>query len=96
MKNQVFKLDLRFEPITAEYLDYDEVMERFEAMTDWLANLYVNTLNVIHYMHDKYSYEALQMALHDRDVFRTMACGIAGFQLLLTHYLLSNMLKLKL
>ena len=65
-------------PITSEYLEYDEVMNRFEQMTDWLANLYVNTLNVIHYMHDKYSYESLQMALHDRDVFRTMACGIAG------------------
>ena len=68
----------KMEPITSEYLDYDEVMEKFEVMTDWLANLYVNTLNVIHYMHDKYSYESLQMALHDRDVFRTMACGIAG------------------
>jgi formate C-acetyltransferase len=65
-------------PITSEYLNYDEVMDKFEIMTDWLANLYVNTLNVIHYMHDKYSYEKLQMALHDRDVFRTMACGIAG------------------
>ena len=65
-------------PLTGEYLNYDEVMNRFEIMTDWLANLYVNTLNVIHYMHDKYSYESLQMALHDRDVFRTMACGIAG------------------
>lgn len=65
-------------PLTGDYLDYNEVMERFDIMTDWLANLYVNTLNVIHYMHDKYSYEKLQMALHDRDVFRTMACGIAG------------------
>ena len=65
-------------PLTGEYLNYDEVMEKFDIMTDWLANLYVNTLNVIHYMHDKYSYESLQMALHDRDVFRTMACGIAG------------------
>ena len=65
-------------PLTGEYLDYNEVMERFDVMTDWLANLYVNTLNVIHYMHDKYSYEKLQMALHDRDAFRTMACGIAG------------------
>ena len=65
-------------PLTGEYITYDEVMNRFEIMTDWLANLYVNTLNVIHYMHDKYSYESLQMALHDRDVFRTMACGIAG------------------
>ena len=70
----------RFEPIMDEYLDYDKVMERFEPFTDWLANLYVNTLNVIHYMHDKYSYEALEMALHDkeRDILRTMACGIAG------------------
>lgn len=68
----------RFEPITSEYLDYNEVMERFEPFADWLATLYVNTLNVIHYMHDKYSYEALEMALHDRDVFRTMACGMAG------------------
>ena len=66
------------EDITSEYLNYDEVMEKFDVMTDWLANLYVNTLNVIHYMHDKYSYESMQMALHDRDVFRTMACGIAG------------------
>ena len=68
----------KMQPITSEYLDYNEVMEKFDVMTDWLANLYVNTLNVIHYMHDKYSYESLQMALHDRDVFRTMACGIAG------------------
>ena len=68
----------KMEGIDSEYLDYDEVMEKFDVMTDWLANLYVNTLNVIHYMHDKYSYESLQMALHDRDVFRTMACGIAG------------------
>jgi formate C-acetyltransferase len=65
-------------PITSEYLNYDEVVEKFELYTDWLASLYVNTLNVIHYMHDKYCYEALEMALHDRDVFRTMACGIAG------------------
>ncbi|HBH3275247.1 TPA: formate C-acetyltransferase [Clostridioides difficile] len=68
----------RFEPITSEYLDYDEVMSKFEPFTDWLATLYVSTLNVIHYMHDKYSYEALEMALHDRDIFRTMACGMAG------------------
>lgn len=67
-----------FEPITSEYLDYDEVMEKFDQMMDWLAKTYVNTLNIIHYMHDKYSYERIEMALHDKDVLRTMACGIAG------------------
>jgi len=68
----------KFRPITSEYLDYDEVMERYEDMMDWLAGLYVNTLNVIHYMHDKYCYERAQMALHDRDVKRYFATGIAG------------------
>ncbi|MGP4068108.1 formate C-acetyltransferase [Halobacillus sp. B29] len=67
-----------YKPITTEYLDYDEVMSRFNNILEWLAGLYVNTLNVIHYMHDKYSYERIEMALHDRDVHRTMACGIAG------------------
>src|SRR5690625_309624 len=67
-----------YAPITSEYLDYDEVMEKFDHMLDWLAGLYVNTLNIIHYMHDKYSYERIEMALHDRHVLRTMACGIAG------------------
>lgn len=65
-------------PIAAEELDYDEVLGRFDTVLDWVARLYVETLNVIHYMHDRYSYERLQMALHDRDVMRTMACGIAG------------------
>jgi len=68
----------RFTPITAEYLDYDEVMDKFDAMMRWLAEVYVNTLNVIHYMHDKYSYERLQMALHDKNVTRWFATGIAG------------------
>ncbi len=68
----------RFEPVQGDVLDYDQVMEKFDFFLDWIARLYVNTLNVIHYMHDKYSYERLQMALHDRDVYRTMACGIAG------------------
>jgi len=66
------------EPITSEYLDYDEVMAKFEGLMGWLSKLYVNALNIIHYMHDKYAYERLQMALHDRDVYRTMACGMAG------------------
>ncbi|PYE51764.1 formate C-acetyltransferase [Paenibacillus barcinonensis] len=64
--------------ITSEVLDYNEVMKRFKPMMEWLAKLYMNTLNVIHYMHDKYSYERIEMALHDRDILRTMACGIAG------------------
>ncbi|MCC5911630.1 MAG: formate C-acetyltransferase [Clostridiaceae bacterium] len=68
----------KFEAIQSEYLNYDEVLEKFDTFIDWLARLYVNTLNVIHYMHDKYAYERIQMALHDRDVIRTMACGIAG------------------
>ncbi|ELS00744.1 formate acetyltransferase 1 [Xenococcus sp. PCC 7305] len=67
-----------FAPITSEYLNYEEVTAKFDLMMGWLAKLYVNTLNVIHYMHDKYCYEKLEMALHDRDVYRTMACGIAG------------------
>jgi formate C-acetyltransferase len=68
----------RFEPITSEYLEYDEVMEKFDKFLDWLTTLYINTLNVIHMMHDRYAYERIQMALHDRDILRTMACGIAG------------------
>lgn len=67
-----------YAPVTAELLDYHDVMAKFDQMMAWLAKLYVNTLNVIHYMHDKYCYERLEMALHDRDVYRTMACGIAG------------------
>ena len=70
----------KFQPITSEYLDYDEVMEKFDDMMDYVAKIYIKALNAIHYMHDKYSYEALEMALHDRDedIIRTMACGIAG------------------
>ena len=69
-----------FAPITSEYLDYDEVMRKFDNMMEYLAKTYIKALNMIHYMHDKYSYEALEMALHDkeRDILRTMACGIAG------------------
>ena len=68
----------KYRPITSEYLDFDEVMERYDDMMEWLAELYVNTLNIIHYMHDKYCYERSQMALHDRDVKRYFATGIAG------------------
>ena len=68
----------KFAPITGDYLEYDEVMERFDQVLDWLSHLYINTLNIIHYMHDKYAYEKLQMALHDKDILRTSACGIAG------------------
>ena len=68
----------KFQPITSEYLDYDEVMQKFDVMMDWVAKTYIDALNIIHYMHDKYSYEAIEMALHDKDILRTMACGIAG------------------
>ena len=68
----------KYQPITSEYLDFDEVMEKFDVMMEWLAKLYVDTLNVIHYMHDKYCYESLEMALHDKDIVRTFATGIAG------------------
>jgi formate C-acetyltransferase len=67
-----------FAPVTGDYLDYDEVIRRYEQILDWLSALYVNTLNVIHYMHDKYSYESIQMALHDPEILRTQACGMAG------------------
>nr|WP_156854882.1 formate C-acetyltransferase [Oceanobacillus sp. AG] len=67
-----------YAPINTEYLDYDEVMEKYDDMMEWLAKIYVNTLNIIHFMHDKYSYERIEMALHDKEVLRTMACGIAG------------------
>lgn len=68
----------RFEPIRSNVLSYNEVMARYDKMLDWLAKTYMNALNVIHYMHDKYAYERLEMALHDREILRTMACGIAG------------------
>ena len=68
----------KFQPITSEYLDYDEVMDKFDNMMNYVAKIYIKALNIIHYMHDKYSYEALEMALHDKDIYRTMACGIAG------------------
>ena len=69
----------KYQPITSEYLDYEEVMAKYIDMMEWICGLYLNTLNIIHYMHDKYSYERLEMALHDTEMLRTMATGIAGF-----------------
>ncbi|MGY3707777.1 formate C-acetyltransferase [Granulicatella adiacens] len=69
----------KYQPITSEYLDYEEVMGKYNDMMEWICGLYLNTLNIIHYMHDKYSYERLEMALHDTEILRTMATGIAGF-----------------
>ena len=69
----------KFQPVTSEYLDFEEVMEKYDDMMEWLAGLYVNALNCIHYMHDKYSYERIQMAVQDTYIHRTMATGIAGF-----------------
>ena len=68
----------KFEPVRSEYLDYDDVMEKFENMMDYVSRIYIKALNIIHYMHDKYSYESLSMSLQDREIYRTMACGIAG------------------
>ena len=68
----------QYQPITSDVLNYEEVMQKFDKMMEWLAGLYINTLNIIHYMHDKYSYERIEMALHDTQILRTMATGIAG------------------
>ena len=68
----------KYAPITSDYLDFDEVVEKFDQMMEYVAKIYIKALNAIHYMHDKYSYEAIEMALHDREILRTMACGIAG------------------
>lgn len=72
------QVGIELSPITTEYLDYDQVISKFDQMMEWLAKTYINTLNVIHYMHDKYCYERLEMALHDLHIQRTMACGMAG------------------
>ncbi|AYA76558.1 formate acetyltransferase [Bacillus sp. Y1] len=79
-KDEKHKLQVapEFSPITSEVLNYEEVMAKFDSTMDWLAGLYINTLNIIHYMHDKYSYERIEMALHDTNILRTMATGIAG------------------
>ena len=67
-----------FEPVRSEYLNYNEVVAKYDQMMDYVAKIYIKALNAIHYMHDKYSYEALEMALHNKDILQTMACGIAG------------------
>ena len=79
MRKTKYRLDRNISPITSDVLDYDEVMDKYDKMMTWLAQTYVETLNMIHYMHDKYYYEASQMALIDTDVRRTFATGIAGF-----------------
>lgn len=71
----------KFAPVTGDYLEYEDVMEKFEQMMKWLAGVYVNALKIIHYMHDKYAYEAFEMALHDLDIERTQATGIAGLSI---------------
>lgn len=78
--DEVMKVQVgpKYRPVTGQYLDFDDVMDKYDQMMEWLAELYVNTLNIIHYMHDKYCYEKLQMALHDREVKRYFATGIAG------------------
>ncbi len=85
----------KFLPITSEYLNYDEVWERFENMMEYVAGIYVNALNIIHYMHDKYAYESLEMALHDKDILRTMACGIAGLSVVADSFSAMKYAKVK-
>ncbi|MBR1540077.1 MAG: formate C-acetyltransferase [Clostridia bacterium] len=85
----------KFAPITSEYLNYDEVWERFDQMMDYVAKTYVNALNIIHYMHDKYAYESLEMALHDRNILRTMACGIAGLSVVADSFSAMKYAKVK-
>ena len=82
-------------PVTSEYLDYDEVWEKFDKMCDWVARVYINALNIIHYMHDKYCYEKLEMALHDKEILRTMACGIAGLSIVADSFSAMKYAKVK-
>ena len=82
-------------PVTSEYLDFDEVWEKFDKMCDWVARVYMNALNIIHYMHDKYCYEKLEMALHDKEILRTMACGIAGLSIVADSFSAMKYAKVK-
>ena len=85
----------KFAPVTSEYLDYDEVWSKFEQMMDYVAKIYMDSLNIIHYMHDKYSYESLAMALHDKEILRTMACGIAGLSIVADSFSAMKYAKVK-
>lgn len=85
----------KFEPVTSKYLDYDEVWQKFDQMMDWVAKTYIKALNIIHYMHDKYCYESLAMALHDREILRTMACGIAGLSIVADSFSAMKYAKVK-
>ncbi len=85
----------KMQPVTSEYLDYDEVWEKFDKMCDWVARVYINALNIIHYMHDKYCYEKLEMALHDKEILRTMACGIAGLSIVADSFSAMKYAKVK-
>ena len=82
-------------PVTSEYLDFDEVWKKFDKMCDWVARVYINALNIIHYMHDKYCYEKLEMALHDKDIYRTMATGIAGLSIVADSFSAMKYAKVK-
>ena len=85
----------KFAPVTSEYLDFNEVWEKFDNMMDYVARTYINALNIIHYMHDKYAYESLEMALHDREILRTMACGIAGLSVVADSFSAMKYAKVK-
>jgi len=85
----------KYAPVTSEYLDYDEVWDKYMQMMDYVAKIYIDALNIIHYMHDKYAYESLAMALHDKDVIRTMACGMAGLSIVADSFSAMKYAKVK-
>lgn len=89
------QITAKFEPVSSEYLDYDEVWQKFDTMMDWVAKNYIEALNIIHYMHDKYCYESLAMSLHDREILRTMACGIAGLSIVADSFSAMKYAKVK-
>ncbi len=89
------QITAKFEPVSSEYLGYDEVWRKFDTMMDWVAKTYIEALNIIHYMHDKYCYESLAMSLHDREILRTMACGIAGLSIVADSFSAMKYAKVK-